>query len=144
MEKIESYFAVVESDCAFICLSYQDFYNQIVSENVHLSERPFLEILCYSDSTDYESTVSLIPNLDNKETILWAWNVNKRLIGKLQETYKGYKMTVFPRFQPSQCIKYPGQLKDVNFLILICGKLGGMDNFTLEVIEAINSVQIRN
>ena len=129
-------------DCsAFFCVSDNEVYENLITEEFHFNGRPFFEILKYSDSSSNEEIIELIP-LFKQKTILLAWNVEEEISQKISEFFVQYEIKRIPRTQEEPFRKLI-ENREINFLILVCGELEGKTYLPETVLDEITHLRIK-
>ena len=125
----------------FFCVSDKETYENLITEEFHINGRLFFEILNYLDSSSNEEIIELIP-LFKQQTILLAWNVEEEVSQKISETFVQYEVKRVPRTQEEPfCIQIEN--REINFLILVCGKLEGKTYLSQAILDEITHLRIK-
>ena len=129
-------------DCsAFFCVSDNEVYENLITEEFHLNGRLFFEILKYSDSFWKEEIIELIPPFKH-QTILLAWNVEEEVACKISKKIAQYVFERIPRTQ-KEPFRIQDENQEFNFLILVCGKLDGKTVLSEAILDGITRLRIK-
>ena len=129
----------VEPHCRFILIGSSESYRRFVGSRFKIDERPFLQTLCYSNSTDIGQLISMVPCCPERQLVLLSWNIDQSTLN-IPEEYKIMDVSRFP-IDENHCSRDVSG--DVTHLILVCGKLSGSARSEIDVVKALERFNVK-
>ena len=127
----------------FIILGDKEVHDRHVNMEFQLNGRPFLEILQYSDSSTNDEIIEFIPRFEQQNTLLLAWNVDKKLSQDIEETFAQYEFKRIPGTPQAEPFCLQTKNQEIDIFIMVCGKLKGKTYLSEKILDAITDLGIK-
>ena len=128
----------VEPHCRFIHIGSSESYRNFVQSRFKVNKRPFLQTFCYSNSTNIEQLLSMVPCFPGRQLVLLSWNMDQCTLNIPQE----YRIMDVSSFTIDENHCFRDVSGGVTHLILVCGKLSESTNFAMNVVKAIEYLNV--
>ena len=127
----------------FIILGDKEVHDRHVNTEFQFNGRPFLEILQYSDSSTNDEILELIPRFEQQNTLLLAWNVDKKLSQDIEETFAQYEFKRIPGTPQAEPFCQQTKNQEIDIFIMVCGKLKGKTYLSEKILDKLTDLGIK-